>query len=197
MTRLLASLATLVAVAAFLSASVPSAHACSCVPFTAQGYVDGADVIAIGTVIQLIGDEDTGDGPNDLDARVSVTSYLKGTGPAEIVVDDPPSGASCGFLDEGDLGDTYLLFLTGSGSPFESTICSGNVSLDGSTPEHGQERLDEVQAITGPGVPPEGVPSQSGADTPWLVIGLASGLGAAILLAASAFLLRRRMIGRG
>jgi hypothetical protein len=109
------------------------------------------------------------------------------------VVDDPPSGGSCGFLDEGDLGDTYLLFLTGSDSPFESNICSGNVSLDGSTPE----RLDEVQAITGPGVPPEGMPLQSGADTPWLVIGLGSGLGTAVLLAASAFFLRRRIIGHG
>ena len=193
MTRLLASLATLVAVAATLSASVPSAHACSCVPFTTQGYVDRADVIAIGTVIQLIDDEDTGGGPNDLDARVSVSRYLKGTGPAEIVVDDPPSGGTCGFLDEGDLGDTYLLFLTGSDSPFESNLCSGNGSLDGPTPEHGPERLDEVRAITGPGVPPEGVPSQAGADTPWLVIGL----GAAVLLAASVFFLRRRIIGRG
>ncbi len=60
MTRLPASLATLVAVAANLSASVPSAHACTCVPFTRQEYVDHADVSAIGTVIRLIADEGTG-----------------------------------------------------------------------------------------------------------------------------------------
>lgn len=192
-------MASIVALAVLLSASAPSAHACSCAPFTTQGYVDQADVIAIGTIIQLIDDKDIGDGPNDLDARVSITRYLKGSGPAEITVDDPPSGGTCGFLDDGDLGETYLLFLTGSDSPFESNLCSGNTMLIGPTPEDGQARLNEVEALTGPGAPPEvaPAPSGSGSDVPWLAIGLGSGLGAALLLAASITVVRRRIIGGG
>ncbi len=199
MTRLLAPMAIAVAVAALLSAGVPSAHACSCVVRTTQAYLDGADVVAVGTIIRLIDDKDIGDGPNDLDARVSVARYLKGSGPAEITVDDPPSGGTCGFLDDGDLGKTYLLFLTGSDSPFESNLCSGNTLLVGPAPEDGQGRLDEVEALTGPGAPPNAgpAPSQSGTDVPWLAIGLGSGLGAALLLAASIIVVRRRIIGGG
>ena len=192
--RLLAPLALLATAAVLLSAAVPSAYACSCAALTARQHIENADVIAIGKVVRL---EDTtepvptvpgkSDGAvPDLDAVVLVQRYLKGVGPAEITVDDPPSGGACGFFDEASLGETYLLFLKGQSSPFETNICAGSGQLAGEARD--QQFLEEVVAITGRGAAPE-------EHFPWVIVGVGTGLGV-ILAGASAILLRRRIMAR-
>ncbi|MFB3093431.1 MAG: hypothetical protein ACE1ZN_03385, partial [Dehalococcoidia bacterium] len=136
----------------------------------------------------------------DIDAVVAVERYLKGDGPAEIEVDDPPSGGTCGFLEQESLGQRYLLFLTGETSPLQTHLCSGSLPIEGPgrwtlavSEEFAANALQEVQAITGPGsLPPTGIAppaDKSGDSAPWLVIAL----GTAALAGAFAFLLRRSM----
>ena len=199
MKRFLLPLAAVAITGLLLPAGVRPAYACSCALLSTEEYVNNADVIAIGTVVQLIETaeqfppvEEESDGIiPDIDAVVAVERYLKGDGPAEIEVDDPPSGGTCGFLEQASLGQRYLLFLTGETSPLQTHLCSGSTPLV-DTP-HVQQFLQEVQAITGPGsLPPTGIAppaDKSGDSAPWLVIAL----GTAALAGAFAFLLRRSM----
>ncbi len=191
-----------VTIASLLLPSVNPAYACSCAAPTPEQHVDYADIIVIGTVVRLI--ETTEEFPTpeekpdgqipDIDAAVQVERYLKGSGPAEIEVDDPSSGGTCGFLEQASLGQRYLLLLTGETSPLETNLCSGSTPLV-ATP-HVQQFLQEVQAITGPGTlpPTDSAPpaDESGGGTPWLAIAASAG----ILAAASALLLRRRLTRR-
>ncbi len=164
------------------------AYACSCVPLTAQEKVNGADVVAAGKVIRLV----EGRPPGDPDAVFLAQRYLKGSGPEEIDVDDPLGTGDCGFLDDGSLGEPYVMFLTGQNSPYETSLCHGSIRLAGE--DYDQRFLAEVVAITGPGSLP--LPS-SGDDVPWPQIVVGSALGAFALIGASAIVLRSRIIGRG
>ncbi len=169
------------------SAAAPRAHACSCAALTPTEYVRQADVVAIGKVIRLT-TEEAGAQPPDEDAIVLVERYLKGGGAREIAVDDPPSSASCGIFDAGSLGKRYLLFLTGETSPFETNLCSRTAELAGEPGD--QQLLEDVAAITGSGSPP-------GEGFPWLPVIAPAAVFGAVLLGASAFVLRRRIIGAG
>ncbi len=191
-----------ITIASLLLPSVNPAYACSCAALTPEQYVDNADIIVIGTVVRLIETTEEFSTPEekpdgqipDVDAAVQVERYLKGSRSAEIEVDDPPSGGTCGFLEQASLGQRYLLFLTGETSPLQTHLCSGSTPLV-DTP-HVQQFLQEVQAITGPGTlpPTDSAPpaDESGGGTPWLAIAASAG----ILAAASALLLRRRMARR-
>ena len=210
MKRFLLPLAAIAVAGLLLPAGARPAYACSCAVQSVEDYVANADVIVIGTVVQVVDATDQfratpekSEGTGiasvaDIDAVVSVERYLKGAGPAEIVADDPPSGGSCGFLDESSLGQRYLLFLTGDASPFATHLCSGSTPLEGAQidQERADEMLQEVRAITGPGTLPQDidVPIESQTDDgiPWLPIILGSSLAAGVL-AAAALLLRRRL----
>ena len=191
-----------VTIASLLLPSVNPAYACSCAAATPEQHVDYADIIVIGTVVRLIETTEEFSTPEekpdgqipDVDAAVQVERYLKGSGLAEIEVDDPPSGGTCGFFEQASLGQRYVLFLTGETSPLQTHLCSGSTPLV-DTP-HVQQFLQEVQAITGPGTlpPTDSAPpaDESGGGTPWLAIAASAG----ILAAASALLLRRRLTRR-
>jgi len=184
MKRLLLPL-SLVALAGSMHSAATPARACSCAGLTTAEYVRQADIVAMGKVVRLTTAED-GSQPPDQDAMVLVERYLKGDGPSEIAVDDPPSSASCGIFDAGSLGKRYLLFLTGETSPLETNLCSRTTELAGEPGD--QQLLEDVAAITGSGSP-------AGEGFPWLpVIAPAAVFGAA-LLGASAFVLRRRLMG--
>ena len=196
MKRFLLPLAAVAIAGLLLPAGLRPAYACSCALLSTEEYVNNADVIAIGTVVQLIETaeqfppvEEESDGIiPDIDAVVAVERYLKGDGPAEIEVDDPPSDGTCGFLDQASLGERHLLFLTNS---FTTHICAGSTLLTDDPAN--LQFLQDVQAITGPGsLPPTGFAppaDKSGDSAPWLVIAL----GTAALAGAFAFLLRRSM----
>ena len=206
MKRLLLPLVAAAIAGLILPIGVRPAYACSCAPLSADQHVANADHIAIGTVVRLIhtteqfpAPEEKPDGTiPDVDAVVEVERYLKGSGPAEIEVDDPPSGGTCGFFDQSSLEQRYLLLLTGETSPFKTHLCSGSTPLIEN--QFIQQFLQDVQAITGPGTlpTPGSAPpgEQSGDGLPWLPIILASALGTAGLAATSAFLLRRRLTRR-
>lgn len=216
MKRLLLPLATVAIAGLLLPTGVRPAHACTCTGYSPEEKVANADVIAIGTVSRIFDNPYTMPDPkttsgevtiDDVDAVVSVERYLKGTGPAEIVADDPQSGGGCGIFEELSAGSRYLLFLTREDSDFRTHLCSGSLPIEGPgrwtlavSEEFAANALQEVQAITGPGTLPQDspVPSQSPADDgiPWLAIIIASSLGAGALAAASALLLHRRLTCR-
>lgn len=177
---------SLLALAGSLFGAATPAYACSCAALTAAEYVRQADVVAIGKVVRLTTAED-GSQPPDQDALVLVERYLKGDGPREIAVDDPPSSASCGIFDAESLGKRYLLFLIGETSPFETHLCLRTTELAGEPGD--QQLLEDVAAITGSGSPP-------GEGFPWLPLIAPAAVFGAALLAASAFVLRRRLAGR-
>lgn len=187
MKRLLLPCAIVVAAASVLISAARPAHACSCAAITPAQAVAGADVVAIGKVVRLTTAEAESLSPDE-DATVLVERYLKGDGPREISVDDPPSSASCGIFEAESLGKRYLLFLTGDASPFETNLCSRSTELAGEATD--QQLLEDVAAITGSGSPP-------GESFPWLPVIVPAGVFGAVLLAASAFVLRRRIIGGG
>ena len=176
---------SLVALAAVLLPTARPAQACSCAALTPAEAVAGADVVAIGKVVRITTAE-AGFPEADPDATVLVERYLKGDGPREIAVDDPPSGAECGIFEAESLGKRYLLFLTGEAPLLRTHLCSRTTELAGEPTD--QQLLEDVAAITGSGSPP-------GESFPWLPVIVPAGVFGAVLLAASAFVLRRRIIG--
>jgi hypothetical protein len=215
MKRLVLPLA-IVALLAAVSTSMRPAYACSCTgPTLPQAQVDAADTIVIGTVARVFDNPYTIENSaqpedefevQDVDAVVHVERYLKGGGPAEIIVDDPQHGGGCGILEERSLNSRYMLFLSGEDSPFTTTLCSGSLPIEGPglvtlavTEEYAAAVVEGVTAVTGPGNLPSSdaaAPSGSSSDTPWLAIAIGgaalAGAGAG-LAAAAAWLVRRRL----
>jgi hypothetical protein len=157
MKHLLAPTAIVATVAVLFSAITP-AHACSCAQLSVEETVANADVVAIGMVTDLLVL-----GPNvdaargDVDALVSVSTYLKGSGPPSIAVDDPVGDGDCGFIDETDVGERLLFFLTTSEGVYKTNLCAGNALLTGEFVDEPTVNayLAEVEAVTGPGQPPD------------------------------------------
>lgn len=157
MKHLLAPIAVLVTTAILLSAVTP-AYACSCAQPSIEDTVANADVVAVATVTRLVDDADGGfGGITDLDGIASVERYLKGSGPAEITIDDPAGDGDCGFLDETDVGERHLFFLTTDEDAYKTNLCAGNALLTGEFVDEPTVNayLAEIEAITGPGQAPD------------------------------------------
>ena len=187
MKRLLLPLAAL-ATAGLLFTSTRPAYGCSCLPSSTQQKVENADVIVIGTVVQLIEDPDEGVGTElEVDGIVSVERYVKGSGPSEIEVDDPPSGGLCGFLDQTSTGKRYLFLLSGQAAGFSTSSCDGSIPI--TSDETSEQYLRDVEStVSGAGSFPDTGSAPSGdkpdSDSRWLAAGAAA-------LVAAAWLLRR------
>ena len=158
--------------AALLWHSATPAQACSCVTRTTEESVAGADTIVVGTVgdYRNLGEEHLEDDPRLVVSRIGVTvgvqTYLKGSGPERIVVEELHD---CdGFLDPSSVGGEYVLVLQGERSPFTSTgMCSGSFAihnqyqplpddipfLTGFVAEQ-YAALGGIVAFTGPGIAP-------------------------------------------
>lgn len=149
------------------------------------------DVVIAGTVVRLVEDVEYQRqyGGRDWDGVVRVERYFKGSGNSELVVDDGRGGGDCGFIGPNDVGQRYLFFLSETDSGELATgICSANSFLGAGSDN---ERLQEVQAITGPGELPIDTAARlddANQDFPWLPIAL---LGPLAFLAGAAFLWRR------
>ena len=174
-----------------------TAYACSCLLQTVEESVQAADVVAIGTVVSLYEDETIDDlGIVDLDAVVSMSNYYKGSGPSEVAVDDPANGGVCGIIDEGSNGREAVLFITLDDGQYTTDLCTGTQFFS-STDDFLAETMAEIEAVTGPGQPPDGSPPQAepteaDASSPWAVIlPLAFIIPLAVLI-VPAFFLRRR-----
>lgn len=174
-----------------------TAYACSCIQTTVEERVQSADVVAIGTVVSVF--EDPTDNPGggmtlrDMDGVVSVSAYYKGSGPSEIAVDDPPS--TCGVISERDIGQEIVLFLWIDAGEYLTHLCSGSHFIHGNQ-DLRAEAIAEIEAVTGPGVPPDDVTPQDeategNASTPWaIILPLAFAIPLAVLI-VPAFLRRR------
>jgi hypothetical protein len=139
------------------------AYACYCVTPEVTERVEEADLIFVGSITGVQG--------AGASASFEVERYLKGSGGAEVFVSDSSPGSDCAFGFIGvHLEEKLVMFAYTRGSHFETHICSGNVRLP-----YEERQYDEVLAVTGPGVPPEGVAPQDEAgdhekDTPWAVV---------------------------
>jgi hypothetical protein len=157
MKHLLAPSALLVTTAIVFSAITP-AHACSCIQLSVEQTVVNADVIAVARITGLVDDElDPRPLIVDKDGLAAVERYLKGSGPSAITVDDPSDGGVCGFLGEGAVGERFLFFLTTDSGGYKTNLCAGNALLTGEFVDEPTVNayLAEVEAITGPGQPPD------------------------------------------
>ncbi len=184
-----------------LQTASDTAYACSCIETTLEERVQSADIVAIGTVISLYEDQstDTPPGSTDLDAVVSVSAYYKGSGPAEIAVDDPPDGGTCGIISAGSVGREAVLYLELSDGEYLTHLCAGSHFISGND-EFLAGTIAAIEAVTGPGQPPGEAPPQDEPDvpvepddasTPWaIILPLAFAIPLAVLVVPA--LLRRR-----
>lgn len=178
-----------------------TAYACSCGTLaTVEERVQSSDVVAIGTVTALYEERITFDSKSgegelvDTDGIVRVSTYYKGTGPAEIPVNDPISTGGCGFLSTDSVGSEAVLFLDLSSGGYVTHICAGSglISWD---EDFRAETIAAIEVVTGPGqfpdAPPQEEPAEQTKDTPWAVIlPLAFAIPLAVLV-VPAFLHRR------
>jgi hypothetical protein len=174
-----------------------TAYACSCIPTTVEERVQSADVVAIGTVVSLYEDETTEDGIFvDMDGVVRVSAYYKGSGPSEIAVDDPADEGVCGIIADDSVGREAVLFLTLDDGEYLTHLCAGTQFFS-STDDFLAGTIAEIEAVTGPGQPPDESPPQEeptegDESTPWAVILPLAFLIPLAVLIVPAFLLRRR-----
>jgi len=156
MKRLFSALA-LAATAALIWQSVTPAQACSCIAPTsdrATFYTSNARIVLVGTVNEIVETEQRG--LPDFDLRVAVETYLKGSGPTEIIADDPIGGGDCGMFDASYVGKRYVFFFWDDQEEFRTGLCSGNTPASG-------EFIQQV--ITAAGTSPmEPIPSADRGD---------------------------------
>lgn len=130
------------------------AQALTCVQFSTSEYIERADIVLVGTVQSY--HESRSDGQlfpgQEPRAEVAVERYLKGSGPGTVTVRSPNMPWYGGWAEE-NVGQEWLFYLArGEGNEYVDEICSGSRPSD---EFHGPASLEEVEAITGPGVAPE------------------------------------------
>lgn len=213
MRGLLVPIAALAVASVLWPLGVPKAHACSCINATTQQAVHLSAVILVGAPVsfgktpsRLVKEGDVyyqyGERPQ---ATIHVDRYLKGRGPSTVdVVDDSCVGA----IASDHVGEAHLLILLLGDNELMVSGClgSGPVSMTRGpnclgpttppTPKECIERmtvtnplLAEVEAITGPGVPPDDTLPRAGPpDTafPYVLIAIAAALAPAAFLALRA-----------
>ncbi|MEX2598138.1 MAG: hypothetical protein WD533_00610 [Dehalococcoidia bacterium] len=157
----------------------PSAQALSCAMPTATGSIDRSDIVLVGTIAEggdLEPEGSLGTGTS-ASATVEVERYLKGSGPSLVTVHSV-TAAWAGGWNEDDIGQRWLFFLQGEGRELDEPACSGSTSLEHDNP---WISLEEVEAITGPGVAPEDGGGDAAASSS---ASLAIGAGVSAFLAA-------------
>ncbi len=180
---LLVSLSVL-AIVGLLHASVPEARACSCGIPSAQEAVQAADIVVVGTLKSL---EEQG---SQQHATIAVQRYLKGLGADELTVYGGRLDAICPpYFSSVGLGHRLLLFLQGSAEPFSAEPCAGGGEL---LHPYVQEALLKVEAITGPGLLPQGGGPPDSTAFPYLPAAVAATLGPLAFLAGAAFVWGRK-----
>lgn len=191
--------AVLLALAGVVLVAPGPASACSCVTGDARQYVEWADVVVVGAVldrdppppreVMSSGDPAT--------YTVEVARVLKGSAAPTSDVLSAVSGASCG-LEGIELGSDYVVFATEKGDALWASLCGGTQRA---TPRF----VADVEQVTGPGEPAQAVApvvprrvervANLGGDdpaaralVPWWVwaggVGLAVGLGVAVVVVA-------------
>jgi hypothetical protein len=141
-----------------------TARACSCVSIEDVAQPVGwSDVIVIGTVTG-VRTQDPGSVYPDQDAIVSVDTYLKGSGPSEIVADDGVSSADCGMFNSSYVGREMLLFLNIADGRYTTSSCSGNHIIEGD-PSQDSYVIAVVDVLNPAALPATGAGPRAGEPT--------------------------------
>jgi len=193
----------LLAVAALFGAA--PASACDCAGSTTKEYFDRADAVFIGS---LLSREVDGAGGSSTDAALhvfTVDSVFKGTAHREQGVVSPRSGASCGLELSGD--GPFVVFATrsahlGGGAFTELADGQYAASLCGGTAPATSGLEAELEALASlpadPGITNDPLPGGAGLEpaSSSRMMPAVAGVGAVLVLAAGALLLRRRLLSR-
>lgn len=181
------------------------AYACSCFTPELEELVARAELVILGTVVQI--DQVERD-PRRLplyDLTLDADEYFKGGGPDRFHVQDLLAGSDCSTFDSKSVGDQYLLFL----SPWEGNLRAGACTGSGrvTATEYWQERIKEVRQIVREPPQPDDTPALtatpgapqlpaagSGSDSEPLVP-LATAIAGAIGLLGAGLLLTVRRLG--
>lgn len=164
-------------------------YACSCVPpKPVQDAVDDAQAVFAGKVLrieetspatQFLRDiaENFTDDPAFPERSVvlQVTSTWKGVSQSQVVVKTGMGGGDCGF--EFSAGQSYLVYAHGDGNDLHTSVCSRTTELAAAS---------EDLSVLGQGKPPAVQVTENDSSYGWLL--------GAIIVAAVALLLRRRMV---
>jgi hypothetical protein len=156
--------------------------------------VEYADIIAVGRILRLVAnDEPLADRSlsiDDIDPIMAIDRYFKGSGPPEIMVDDPAQPTACAIFDERSKDRVYIVFLSQDEGNYRTSVCAGTASFDDGSPA--PDRLREVVVLFGPGIAP-----LSASDFPSLPAAALAVLGPLAFVAGAAFLWPRRGGPRG
>lgn len=140
------------------------AHACSCAMGETKDYVEWADAIFTGNLVEVDAPDpdDAGSAPggDDVTMLVAVDEVFKGKAPAQVEVGTRSGGASCGIAPPPVGGDPWLwfVFVTDEGA-YSATICGGSAPAD-------DKVLTQVVDLVGPGSTPEADPDPDSEGTP-------------------------------
>ena len=117
------------------------ARACSCVELNLPNEVRQAELIVLGSVREI---PETESYPYDL--TVSVSEYLKGSGPSSLTIRDSLGGSTaCSIFEPPPAGGSYLLILHRGVDGFLGTsTCSGSLPIgDQSAPP----RIEQIRQL--------------------------------------------------
>jgi hypothetical protein len=143
-----AALTTVVTAAALVALPSGPAFACSCVGGDTRDFVDWADLVVVGTVVDHVPDADGplgGDGTTTY--TVEVDRVYEGGTTATTEITSSSSGASCG-LEGIELGTRYVVFGNRDDDGGHSaTLCGGTAPAS-------DRLVSQVEAVVGGGRAP-------------------------------------------
>ena len=158
--------AALVAGAGLVLLTPTQAYACSCVGGDAEQFTEWADVVFTGTAVDYAPppEQPMMSSSDPATYTFDVDTVFKGSAAPTTQVRSAWSGASCG-LENIEVGTEYVVFA----AP-QSSRGRGNgelwANLCGGTARASQNYVADVEAVTGPGEPPEPAVAEPAAAEP-------------------------------
>ena len=145
---------------AVLAGPVSPAVACDCAGGSAAAHYADADVVFTGTLVSRTGVDGSGSSTALATWVFAVDRALKGSVPAEAVIQSASSGASCGLELTGS--GPFAVFARDAGTHLTAELCQGSAQL---TPALARE-LDGLAGSGGAVVPGRGPAPPEGGGRP-------------------------------
>ena len=160
MTSLRLLLAGLLGACCLVFLTPSASHACSCVMANTDDYVDWADAIFTGTLVEVTPppERDVESSTDPVTYAFDVDTVQKGDVGPTAEVSTARWGASCG-LEGLEVGTSYVVFATGAPGAFHASLCGG-------TGLAGPGRVAAVDRALGPGRAPTTISLQPGLGVP-------------------------------
>lgn len=115
----------------FLLLGASSVLACSCMPGTPESYLENANAVFSGKVIDIIEQTPNSTVSSELPEakRVifEVSQVWKGKNKKQLVVTTAQSSAACGYYFQ--KGQRYLVYASGKSAKLQTGLCSGTKDL--------------------------------------------------------------------